>query len=206
MDIWTNCRYDWRAPWANWFSSEFPVGRTCSCLECHPVVERSTRSSQPPSAADWLQRLMTPQPIQRSHLQQNDAEKCHHLCRRRLLVGRWREERRVYPLALPRHSSTSQVMMHGVDTMPQYFQIEPHFHLSCNQGRTGQFPTTTLPAQPNFHSTSPTLQNLKNRLFSTQNHPFYHFNPAGGHCPNASMVSPPLVVMYCKCKIFTDFQ
>jgi len=39
------------------------------------------------------------------------------------------------------------------------------------------FLTSTLPAHPNFHSIpAQPWQNPKNRLFSTQNSPFYHFN------------------------------
>src|SRR6218665_343767 len=61
-----------------------------------------------------------------------------------------------------------------------------HVHADIHQGRTGtqnrpgQFSTSTLPALY-LTSTLPTQpwQNPKNRLFSTQKSPFYHFNPTG---------------------------
>ena len=46
------------------------------------------------------------------------------------------------------------------------------------ENRPGQFPTTTLPAQPNFHSTNlGKIQKIAG--FPHKNYPFYHFNPAG---------------------------
>src|SRR6218665_3123412 len=63
--------------------------------------------------------------------------------------------------------------------------------------KTGpQFPTSTLSALPNFHSPGPTLaKSKKSPVFHTKI-TLLSLQPhwPTGHCPNASMASPPLTV------------
>src|SRR6218665_2214652 len=69
-----------------------------------------------------------------------------------------------------------------------------------NQGRTGtenwpgQFLTTTLPAQPNFHSTGPTLAKSKQSpALQIKITLFITLQPCRptAHCPNTSMATLP---------------
>src|SRR6218665_899383 len=84
------------------------------------------------------------------------------------------------------------------------FEHVYNIYMCSKQGRTGtenrprQFPLTTLPAQPNFHSTDPTFaKSKKSPVFHTKITLFITstLQPTG-HCPNASMASLPLASSY----------
>src|SRR6218665_500305 len=83
--------------------------------------------------------------------------------------------------------------------------------MSLVQGRTGtenrpgQFPTTTLPAQPNFHSTSPTLaKSKKSPVCHTKITHFFTSNRSAGPPGIAQVQAWP--VCPCSCLIWKSMQ